>query len=1309
MSPIEPVRVFVSYKKDDVVGDGEGRKFVKLLRLAVEESARAQGVPIPDVWYDDDIQSGADWENVIKARIEGAEVMVLVYTPEFFASEGFIAKNELPRIVRRLDGIQLVQVVRRTVLPNTGFFQTTVIPPALRKRDPEHDGHAFDGLPSEDFNARLALTADNIVAASVRAYAARQTTLVRPALADFLVSVADRQPGLDRANPEDQLKYPVQALMNEAAPLLSGRQLTTRTEDPIGAEDPVQHVRLDVAVLDSSSGYRIGHIELKAPHKGADPTKKNGRGNWSDHDVRQWRKLKEHPNLIYCNGFEWTLLRHGVRIDTVSMSESGNGPTDEDVASFTRLVGNFVSWRPSAPRSARALAQRLAPLARLLREAVSEHIVAARNSHDPSRSRLVNLHDTWRQTLVPDATDEDFADSVAQTFTYALLLARLNDRIALPVDADEVASSLKGHGHVLLGSVLDMLANPQVRKHIDGEVGLIETAIAAVDPEKLSSRKETWLYFYEDFLAEYDPKLRRDAGVYYTPVEVVGVQVRLVEDVLKTRLERELGFGDSRVRVLDPATGTGTYLLSTAEHVLAETARSANVKGRSEEAAAAVIRKRVADAAESLKSRLFGFELLIGAYSVAHLRLSQMLSTAGANLEEHGVRVYLTDTLTAPREGHGSLAAPPLFWNETQAAIVAEQREADAVKSDHEKITVIMGNPPWNRSSKLDGQGAGGDDTRNIVLNGSGSGSRRLPPLIDAFREPVVTAGNGRMLKHNLNDPYIYFLRWAIWKATEQDPTDPAVVSFISNSSYLRSAPFAGVREHMRRQFDEIWILDLGGSGRGARKEENVFHIQTSAAICVCVQYPLSSKSRREVDAHRRRSAIVRYRRIHGTTDDKLESLNLINNLNADDPAWILVNDESSKDFAGKFVPAGVSDFHRLPTLDQVLPWANSGVQYARTWPVAPDRGSLLVRWDNLFVSGGPDPEKFQEGSGMTVSSIRRDPLTGETPPALATPGAVASVKEPVRYGFRSFDRMMCLPDVRLCHRMRAPLWNSYGPKQIFLATQMSTSNVLGTGPAVTVSAHVPDLHYFAGKGEKDILPLWRDADATEANVNGALLSALGASISAQDIFTYVVGLLGTSAYTERFYGDLAESAPRVPITKNTALFQEVACFGRALIAVQTYGERFSTAVPSDFGGSAVIERSPAEGEYPASYRYDEEKQTLALGEGRVSQVSPEVWDFEVSGLKVVASWLGYRLATKKGRKGPLDNIRSESWIFDDELVDLLWAVEYVVKASEVGEALLDRVLASEVFTTNDMPAAAAIERIAPAGRYALFDSRIQD
>jgi hypothetical protein len=397
--------------------------------------------------------------------------------------------------------------------------------------------------------------------------------------------------------PEDQLKTPVKNFLDGVSSAF-GKHVRVRTEDAQPQMDQgvaERRVRLDIAVIDTKTQGRVGHIELKAPGKGADPTTPAGRQGWTKHDTNQWKRLDGHPNLIYCNGSEWTLLRSGVKVRHLRLDAEGE-------TAVGALLADFFDWTPEPPRTARALAERLAPLARLLRDAVTSELAA-----DTAKTgRLHSMLDAWRATLMPDATEPDFADSVAQTFTYALLLARLNERIVLPLDSEQVGKALRAHGHGLLGSVLALLASEDVRATLDEPVGLIESTIAAVDPDRIRGGDATWLYFYEDFLAEYDPKRRKDSGVYYTPVEVVQAQVRLVNHVLQSRFGLSDGLGNPSVRVLDPATGTGTYLLAAAKHVL-DAAEEGGLP--------------LADTAKGLRGRLYGFELLIGAYSVAHLSL----------------------------------------------------------------------------------------------------------------------------------------------------------------------------------------------------------------------------------------------------------------------------------------------------------------------------------------------------------------------------------------------------------------------------------------------------------------------------------------------------------------------------------------------------------------------------------------------------------------------------------------------------------------------------------------------------------------
>ncbi|MDW8055048.1 MAG: DNA methyltransferase, partial [Anaerolineae bacterium] len=175
------------------------------------------------------------------------------------------------------------------------------------------------------------------------------------------------------------------------------------------------------------------------------------------------------------------------------------------------------------------------------------------------------LAQDWRALLFPDADDAQFADAYAQTLTFALLLGRLEG--AHPLTPETAAARLQTQ-HGLLARALSLLTDPQARPEIDAALNLLLRLIGALPPQPSSPDNDPWLYFYEDFLAVYDPHLRRDAGAYYTPLPVVQAQVRLVDELLRTRLHKKLGFAHPDVLTLDPALGTGTYLLSIVEHAL---------------------------------------------------------------------------------------------------------------------------------------------------------------------------------------------------------------------------------------------------------------------------------------------------------------------------------------------------------------------------------------------------------------------------------------------------------------------------------------------------------------------------------------------------------------------------------------------------------------------------------------------------------------------------------------------------------------------------------------------------------------------
>ena len=304
---------------------------------------------------------------------------------------------------------------------------------------------------------------------------------------------------------------------------------------------------------------------------------------------------------------------------------------------------------------------------------------------------------------------------------------------------------------------------------------------------------------------------------------------------------------------------------------------------------------------------------------------------------------------------------------------------------------------------------------------------------------------------------------------------------------------------------------------------------------------------------------------------------------------------------------------------------------------------------------------------------------------------------EVVRIAYRSFDRQHIFADARLLDRPSPSLWRAHGEWQIYV-TSVSTTP-LGTGPALTACAAIADLHSFRGSyGAKDTIPLHRCADASKPNIlpglPDLLSTALGKAVIAEDFLAYVYGALAHPAFTKRFFKELETRELRVPITKDLALFERVRQVGARLLWLHTYGERYVPAGESPGcvspGAAKCVKAVPGSPEgYPGTYAYNDTTRTLHVGDGAFVPVAPEVFEFEVSGLKVVQSWLAYRMKKGAGRKSsPLDDIRPERWTsqFTTELLELLWVLEATVEGYPEQARLLEAVVAGECFQADEFP-----------------------
>jgi hypothetical protein len=940
--------------------------------------------------------------------------------------------------------------------------------------------------------------------------------------------------------------------------------------------------------------------------------------------------------------------------------------------SLLGLFENFLQWSPQPPRSANELALTSARLCRLLRDEVTEQL-------ELKSPALTALATDWRKLLFPDATDARFADGYAQAVTFGLLMARAKG-ISLTQSLDQVAQQL-GKSSSLIGAALRLLTdNADNQQTLKTSLGTLTRVLDAVDWAKISKGKpEAWLYFYEHFLETYDNALRKLTGSYYTPPEAVDSMVRLVDEALRSPgFALHAGLASPSVMVADPATGTGTFLLGVLRRIAATVA--------ADEGPGAVA-GRINDAVD----RLIAFEMQLGPFAVAQLRiLAEIVELTGAP-PKHGARMFVTDTLANPDDD--------LSWIPGVLANIAQsRRDANKIKRD-ESITVVIGNPPYKEKAKGRGGWVEGD--------GEGSKNQASAPLTDWMppREWKVSAHS----KH-LRNLYVYFWRWATWKVFDRKPpntstSNTGIVCFITVAGFLGGPGFQKMREYLRRTCDDIWVIDCSPEGHQPEVNTRIFQ-GVQQPICIVLA---ARSGRKAADA----LAAVRFQALpNGHRDDKFAALA---KTSLSDDGWV----DCPSDGRAPFFPASVGAWATYPSLEDLFVYNGSGVMPGRTWVISPDAESLRLRWQRLVNAPSDQKETLfhphlrggKLGDKHSKKVVAK-PLTGFPANMSAVSDDAGQCVPPVRYGFRSFDPQWIIPDARLINQPNPELWEGRSDEQVFATAPSDQSPT--SGPALTASAFVPDLHHYNGRGGRAI-PLWADANAKTPNVREALISFLsktyGQDVSPEDVFAYIAAVAANPAYTAKFQEDLSTPGLHIPITADAKTFADAVAIGRRVTWLHTFGERMAGAAAGRPAGpprlpparrpqvpkGGEISQDPAA--MPDSMSYDAAKQRLLVGAGYIEPVEPAVWRYEVSGKQVLTQWFSYR---KKNRErpiigdrrppSPLGNIQPDHWLaeYTTELLNVLNVLTLLVDLEPSQEALLERICSGPCISADELRAANA-------------------
>ncbi|GET23043.1 type ISP restriction/modification enzyme [Prolixibacter denitrificans] len=528
-------------------------------------------------------------------------------------------------------------------------------------------------------------------------------------------------------------------------------------------------------------------------------------------------------NLIFTDYLRFHLYHDGeliTKIEIGEITDKGIKPLTENFASFENLIKDFCVHIGQTIKSPKKLAEMMAGKARLLSEIIEKALTS--DEENEENSSLKDQMIAFKQILIHDITPKGFADVYAQTIAYGMFAARLHDTSLNDFSRQE-AAELIPKSNPFLRKLFGYISGPDIDDRIKWIVDSLADIFLATNVEEIlknygksTKMEDPIIHFYETFLSEYDPKLRKARGVWYTPQPVVNFIVRAVDDILKSEFDLPQGLADTskttikvdmqgkkvdqevhKVQILDPATGTGTFLAEVVKHIHKKFAGQQGIWSNYAET--------------HLLPRLNGFEILMASYAMAHLKLDLLLKETGFKpTKDQRFRVYLTNSLEEYHPDTGSLWAT-VFANEAN--------EANHIKRDT-PVMCVIGNPPYSGES-------------------SNQGAWIMNLMEDYKKEP---GGKVKLKEKNskwINDDYVKFLRYGQHFI---EKNGSGVLAFINPHGFLDNPTFRGMRWNLIRTYDKIFTIDLHGNSN--KKETapdgsadiNVFDIQQGVSINVFIK-----------------------------------------------------------------------------------------------------------------------------------------------------------------------------------------------------------------------------------------------------------------------------------------------------------------------------------------------------------------------------------------------------------------------------------------------------------------------------------------
>ena len=987
----------------------------------------------------------------------------------------------------------------------------------------------------------------------------------------------------------------------------------------------------------------LGYIEAKDVGKDLDKL-----------DKREKEQLKKYTdslnNLIYTDYLDFRWYVRGEVVSTITLAEfdkDGNlHPKADAETQLTNLFREFLQKEVPTVATPKELAKRMASITKLIRQTIEKALTDEENSKQNS---LHEQFESFQKTLLPNLTEPEFADLYSQTIAYGLFTARCFD--TKPPFTRKEAAYLIPKTNPFLKQTFDRIGGINLDERIVWAVDdlaelLNRTDISAIlqDFGKRTRQEDPVVHFYETFLAEYDPKMREARGVYYTPEPVVSYIVRSVDKILQNDFGLSKGLADSskledgthRVLILDPATGTGTFLYNVIKHIAR---RYESNKGMWD-----------GYVSQHLLPRIFGFELLVAPYSIAHLKLGLLLEETGYKFDtDERLRIYLNNTLDFASLAETSNAFSSFINNEAKAGREIQQDKP---------VMVILGNPPYEEESKNEG-----DWIRNL-LRGSDSFNEKVTN--NYFKVDGKSLGESN--PKSLNNDYVKFIRFSQWRI---DQTGYGILSFITPNTYLGNPTFRGMRQSLMKTFDEIYVLDYGYFTEkcpDGSKDKNVFDIKQGVAVSIFIKRIKNSADVEEVKA----PAKVFHKHLFGLREIFEKNVNGLKELTGGKYHWLWQNDISTTQWTEikpqkpfyLFIPQDttlLAEYNKGWKITEVMPVNSTGITTHRDhFALSFDKQELEKRikdFCDLHISDTDIRKKY------SLKDTRDWKLT-------ASRKSLSENKERnknfTKILNKPFDKIECyysqdvveLPRFEvmqhLFNRQKnlaliLPRQLTDDFKHIYVSNSIVSRNAIGTAGKFGAGNVFPLYLYPTEKrglfdeptsGKEPNLSkefvgelfakLKSNFKAEMANDAPRLRKAhLGSpnsvSFSPEHIFYYAYAVFHSPTYRARYAEFLKIDFPRLPITSNYLLFFELAGFGEQLVDLHLLEKDIETNVTFPEKGSNEVEFAP---KYAGGKVYINKTQYFA-------NVPEEAWNFHIGGYQVLNKWLKDR----KGRTLDFDDL----------------------------------------------------------------------